>query len=1075
MLSPQQGSAQSVDGSLSGLVSDPSGARVPAAQVTAVNQATGVQYSTASNGEGEYRIEHMPVGEYETKASLAGFASLPISKVTVELDRITTQNLGLALANSTTTIVTVEANASLDQANSQLQTNYETAQIIDIPVAAYGSGVINLSLLGAGVGSSGGLGTGIGPSVGGQRPSANRFFVEGADNNSYFSPGPVGYISNEAVAEFTVLQNNYGPEFGGGPGGIFNTIVKTGGNQLHGSLYEYNQNRDLNAIDAMYIRQNPKLTSPPRFDNNRLGATIGGPILKNKLFYFGNFEYNPVGEAYVPPQTVSSPTAAGYATLNGLGGLSKTNLGVLEQYLPAAPQATSSVTVAGASIPIGPVSITSPVYSNAYRGVGSLDWDASGNDRLRLRYMYSGASGIDTSSATLPSFFVTRPSDTHLVSLSEYHSFSPSTLNDLRVGYSHFDSRETSSSLKFPGLDAFPEIAIEQLALFAGPSATVPNGTLQDEFQASDMISRLAGKHALKAGYDFHDIIQTTSFVSYAAGLYEYSTLGLFLQDTSPDLFGEKFLGTTGSVIGGMPAGFLQNAAYFNDDYRVRPNLTLNLGVRYEFVTVPVLSRMQQYSALADVPGVITFNQPQPTKNDWSPRLGFAYSPGTSGAWSIRGGFSRAFDMPYTNIAANTAPEFYGSDVGINPTAATTNFLASGGITGTSGLLSSVAAARSGISAYTQEQQRPYAVNATLAVQRRIGKDYLLEARYLSSRGDHLLVQTQLNRNAIVTPTQNIPTFLTMPSAAQLAALTLTTGALEAISNNPWAAYGITNAVTDYAPRGNSDYNGLALQMTRRFSRDLSFIAAYTWSHTMDDSTATVNTTLLTPRRPQDFNNIAAEWSNSMLDRRQRFTFSPVYDINPFKSGNWALRNLVGNWNIGLTYTYESPEYATVQSGTDANLNGDTMSSRAIINPAGNATTGSSVTGYNAAGVAQALNSPTIVAYVANNSNARYIVAGIGALANGGRNTFPLDPINNLDASLRKRLAISERLKLEIGIEFFNLLNHSQYTGGYPNDVAQEPNTNRNFLIPGMSLFGQYQQFFPSNARTGQLLARFTF
>jgi hypothetical protein len=236
-----------------------------------------------------------------------------------------------------------------------------------------------------------------------------------------------------------------------------------------------------------------------------------------------------------------------------------------------------------------------------------------------------------------------------------------------------------------------------------------------------------------------------------------------------------------------------------------------------------------------------------------------------------------------------------------------------------------------------------------------------------------------------------------------------------------------------------------------------------------------VNTTLLTPRRPQDFNNIAAEWSNSMLDRRQRFTFSPVYDINPFKSGNWALRNLVGNWNIGLTYTYESPEYATVQSGTDANLNGDTMSSRAIINPAGNATTGSSVTGYNAAGVAQALNSPTIVAYVANNSNARYIVAGIGALANGGRNTFPLDPINNLDASLRKRLAISERLKLEIGIEFFNLLNHSQYTGGYPNDVAQEPNTNRNFLIPGMSLFGQYQQFFPSNARTGQLLARFTF
>jgi len=133
------------------------------------------------------------------------------------------------------------------------------------------------------------------------------------------------------------------------------------------------------------------------------------------------------------------------------------------------------------------------------------------------------------------------------------------------------------------------------------------------------------------------------------------------------------------------------------------------------------------------------------------------------------------------------------------------------------------------------------------------------------------------------------------------------------------------------------------------------------------------------------------------------------------------------------------------------------------------------VTGYNAAGVPQAGNSATIVAYVANNPNARYVVAGVGALSNGGRNTFPLDPINNLDASLRKRLAFSERLKLEIGIEFFNLLNHPQYTGGFPNDVSLEANTNRNFLIPNNALFGQYQQFFPSNARTGQLVARFTF
>ena len=269
---------------------------------------------------------------------------------------------------------------------------------------------------------------------------------------------------------------------------------------------------------------------------------------------------------------------------------------------------------------------------------------------------------------------------------------------------------------------------------------------VQGELQAADMVTRLVGRHALKAGYEFHDIIQTTSFVSNARGSYEYQTLDRYVEDLSPNTAGSRFLGTTGSVVAGMPAGFLQNAAYFNDDFRVLPNLTLNLGVRYEYVTVPVLSRLQDLSALANVPGVITFNEPQPTKNDWSPRLGFAYSPGSSGVWSIRGGFSRAFDMPFTNIAANTAPEFYGSSITVSPTAYQSSFLADGGITGASGLLSSVAAARAGVSGYTEQQQRPYAVNATLAVQRRIGKDYMLEARYLSSRGDHLLVQTQLNR-----------------------------------------------------------------------------------------------------------------------------------------------------------------------------------------------------------------------------------------------------------------------------------------------------------------------------------------
>ena len=155
------------------------------------------------------------------------------------------------------------------------------------------------------------------------------------------------------------------------------------------------------------------------------------------------------------------------------------------------------------------------------------------------------------------------------------------------------------------------------------------------------------------------------------------------------------------------------------------------------------------------------------------------------------------------------------------------------------------------------------------------------------------------------------------------------------------AQYGFPNNITGYHPWGNSRYNGLQLQLNKRYSANFSIIAAYTWSHAQDDSTATNFSTILSPRRAQDFQNLAAEWASSALDRRQRFTFTPVYEFRPFQNGNWLLKNVAGNWNLSGTYTYQSPEFATVQSGVDANLNGDSAGDRAIINPNGAANVGS--------------------------------------------------------------------------------------------------------------------------------------
>jgi hypothetical protein len=236
------------------------------------------------------------------------------------------------------------------------------------------------------------------------------------------------------------------------------------------------------------------------------------------------------------------------------------------------------------------------------------------------------------------------------------------------------------------------------------------------------------------------------------------------------------------------------------------------------------------------------------------------------------------------------------------------------------------------------------------------------------------------------------------------------------------------------------------------------------------------------------------ERSSSALDRRHRLTLTALYDVPFFKSGhNWFVKNLVGNWEVAPIYTYESPEYATVQSTTtDANLNGDPAADRVMINPNGQGNTGSGIRAINAAGETIDINVPnldpkilnSVAAYVANDPTAKYVVAGPGTLATSGRNTLPLRPTNNIDLSLIKRFSITERVKFEVIGQFSNALNHPQYTGGYLNHVdGGNPNLVaivqsggvQNMLTPGTDNFNQPDKVFSSNPRTIVLAAKITF
>jgi hypothetical protein len=889
-------------------------------------------------------------------------------------------------------------------------------------------------------------------------------------------------VPNDAVSEFTLLQNQFSAEFGHSSGGQFNTNIKSGTNSIHGALYDYAGNRNFNAVDQ--TSANSGVFSNPRFDQNRLGASVGGPIKKDRLFYYALFEYNPTGQASVPSSALFAPTAAGYSQLSAMPGLSQTNLGILKKYVAPAPTQSSSIDVGGVTIPTGVLPIVAPNYQNNYYGVGSIDYNISDRDQLRGRFLYNRSDTIDTA-ATLPAFFVLQPTRNYLATLSEYHNFSPNVTNEIRLGFTRFNQQIPVPDVSYPGLDAFPNLVFTDLnSLPIGPNQQAPQFTVQNTYQVTNNLTWTRGAHTFKFGFDGRKYISPATFTQRGRGDYEYANLSTFLFDQLPEQVAQRSLGTP-VYYGDQISTYL----YANDQWKVNPHLTLNMGLRWEFTSVPYSTRSQPLNSISNVPGLISFNEPQPQYKNFAPRVGIAYSPGSSGKTSIRAGFGMNYDVLYDNIGILDLPPQLSTTVDLlsfNPTGIGPNFLANGGIapsTQTGSL--SQAEARAATAAYVPDQKLPYSIQWNFGIEHQFANNYTIEARYLGTRGVHLDVQQRINVLSPVTGANQLPTFFASPTAGQLAGLTRTLGDIPDTNAVPaFAAAGFGPPIVENAPIGNSSYNGLALELRRRFSHGLQLMGAYTWSHNIDDSTADFFTTVLTPRRAQDFQNLRNDRSSSALDRRHRLTMTVLYDVPFFKGDhNWFVKNLLGNWEVAPIYTYESPEYATVQSATtDANLNGDPATDRVMTNPNGVGNTGSGIHAVDASGGTVDLGDPTTVAYVADNPTAKYVVAGPGTIPTTGRNTLPLRPTNNLDLSLVKRFAITERVKFELMGQFSNALNHPQFTGGYLNHVdGGNPNlvavlqSVQNLLTPGDPNFNRPDLAFSSNPRTIVLAAKFTF
>jgi hypothetical protein len=1121
--------AQVTSGTVRGVVTDPNGAVVPNAKVTISQKSTNTSTTTQTNSSGEFCFQNLLVGDdYSVTIEAPNFKTLTLTDVKVQLNQATDLPAQLALG-TVGEIVTVTSGGTelVDTSTANLSKAFSARQVVELAQTTAGTagsaaGVNNLSLLSPGVTSSGGIGVGVGGSVGGQRPRDNNFILDGVDNNDKAVTGPQSYISPEEVAEFTLLTNQFSAEFARSNGGNFITVTKSGTNSFHGTLYGGVRNRYLNALDT--IKKQAGQTRDradgdlfmDRSDYFRGGFNLGGPVffprfgeggptlwkLRDKLFFFTSYERLHTGSA-AGAVGIVAPTAAGFAILNTIPGLSSTNRAVLAQFLPAAPVANEpDLLVLGRHIPVGDITFPAPNFFKQNHALINLDYNQTNATIHHFRFSMTNGSSIDTA-ASLPVFFTPFPTKQRIFSYTMIHNFTPNLIDENRIAFRRSSYNLQVPGFNFPGLDSFPNIDLDDLGISLGPDGNAPQFGIENNYQVVNNLTYIAGTHSFKFGGDFRKIISPQHFVQRERGEYEYLNLEDYLTDAVP-VFAERNAGA-GTYYGDQKILY----AFAQDDWRIRPNLTFNLGVSYSYQEIPKSAKQQVVNALSSVPGLIEFGEPKAQTKNFAPKVGFAYAPdfkggllgrvfGSSGKSSIRGGFSMGYDYIFDNLyILSNPPQFQQTrDCPGNPYCPAANFLASGGLSSAPTPITSPAVARSVTGSFIPDQKVPYALTWTGSIQRQFRTDWSLELRYIGTRGVHLLTQNRISNQARVAPEQGLaglPTYITgAPTQAQIDALPATTLTLSQIQARPgivpaFAAAGFGPGVVAFLSNGNSTYHGGSAQLTKRFSRGFQLTSAYTFSHLIDDTTAEVFSTVLSPRRVQDFQNLRPERATSGLDHTHRLVTSWIYELPWFKKSNGLTKTLLDGFNVSGTYTWESGEMMTVRSGSDANQNGDSAGDRAILNPGGTEGVGSAVralvrtcTSFDPADPTVCLQSAAsrTVGYAANNAAARYIQAANGAVSNLGRNSFRLPSINNFDISIFKNFRFGESKYFQINANFFNAFNHPQYVPGSVNTVEAVGTTGLTTLNQVAPLTGDFLQpgrVLSSHPRVIALGARFNF
>jgi hypothetical protein len=915
--------AQTSLGTIAGIVTDQQGAVIQNATVNAVSNATGEKHTTTTNTLGAYRIEAVGPGPYTITVKAERFSELKISGAVVDASITTTVNANLKVGISEQ-VVTVETSGELlHTEDGAITHNISTEEIRSIPIGNLNP--ISLVLTEPGVIQPSGresFTNGVGFSVNGTRPRANNFLIEGFDNNDNAIQGQALQVDNlEATKEVSILTNSYTAEFGHGGGSVTNLVYKSGSNTWHGSAFDLIQNSTLDANDASNkINGTPK----PKSRENTYGFTVGGPIKHDKIFVFGSIQWDKQRQG-ATGATLTVPTDAGFTALQGIaaGNPRVTNylaaLGSLRASSAPGTPGLTTLTTSGPSVQVARVQRTGiGEPQNDAQYVAKGDWQLTSKDTITLRYTFDKSDltpDFFNFSNLLPCCDTQQGGSAHNGGLSFIHTFTPKVINEFRASYGRigFTFGPTPATAANPVANG-PQVTIAGLTGFGIPS-NIPQGRFHNTYQYQDSVSWLVGNHSFKFGADMARILVTDAIPFNSRGTLGYATGG---GSTSLANFIDDFGGSGGSAnltFGSptiRPKYFFQN--YFvQDTWKLRSNLTLSLGVRYENAGTP--ENTMPFPAIDHTTGVFdpnfftTGHQQISDNNNFAPRVGFAYTPHF---WEslfgrdktvLRAGFGMYYDNIFTNIVDNSA--------GSSPNAVSKSIVSITNATnprGTTGLSSQFGALNPtptqnvAVTSIIDNITAPETYQWNFDIERELGAKFVLTTSYVGTRGVHLLVNDQFN--PIVNPA---------------------TGARLNPLRNSWT-------VRDNG--GDSIYHALDVKLDRRFSKGLLLRTSYTFSKLIDTGSE-VFTTTGNSSFPENLANRASDRGLSAFDRRHRLVVTYIYDVPKLRNdSNFALKTLgyvVNGWQLAGTAAYQTGAPYTVSDGFDQNSDG-TASDRPSIN-----------------------------------------------------------------------------------------------------------------------------------------------